>query len=289
MLARMIFAEGFPGHDRLDERCRQRLGPLELMAPRGLRHLEARPAVEQPESIPRRLATTPDPVAEPTVVLPGDLGQDPAVDRERLGQREPRIVGNEDRAPRQSMALPTTPGTRSTPISSGSGGGVGGSPPGQGPMASSTSRRSSSSTGPAISSPRRGSTGIATTGYSRRITSSGRPSRRRPAEHRQAARRRCRRACGQCACRRRLRRLMRQTALQRHLADCLGQAHGTGGGGVSARVPELRRRHPAEWRRLAGDGSLRTGGSQAGEAQDGFARGGSAIGRPILFSDSCPA
>ena len=33
--------------------------------------------------------------------------------------------------------------------------------------------------------------------------------------------------------------------LARHVADCLGQADGEGGGGVSARVPSVRRRHPA--------------------------------------------
>jgi hypothetical protein len=32
----------------------------------------------------------------------------------------------------------------------------------------------------------------------------------------------------------------------RHLPDCLGETPGPGGGGVSARVPELRRRHPAD-------------------------------------------
>ena len=37
-------------------------------------------------------------------------------------------------------------------------------------------------------------------------------------------------------------------------------------------MPSVRRRHPAEDRRPAGAGSLRTGGSQAGEGQDGFAR-----------------
>ena len=31
-----------------------------------------------------------------------------------------------------------------------------------------------------------------------------------------------------------------------HVADCLGQALGAGGGGVSPRVSELRRRHPAD-------------------------------------------
>ena len=37
-------------------------------------------------------------------------------------------------------------------------------------------------------------------------------------------------------------RLMRQTALPRHLPDCVGETPGPGGGGVSARVPKLRRR-----------------------------------------------
>ncbi len=49
---------------------------------------------------------------------------------------------------------------------------------GRTPLASSRSRRLSSSTGSPISSRRRGTTGIATTGCLRRITSSGGPSRR---------------------------------------------------------------------------------------------------------------
>ena len=63
--------------------------------------------------------------------------------------------------------------------------------------------------------------------------------------------------------------------------DAKGQTHGSGGGGVSARVPEVRRRYPADrvtpkpgpvTKRLpAGAGPRRTGGSQAGEGQDGFA------------------
>ena len=64
----------------------------------------------------------------------------------------------------------------------------------------------------------------------------------------------------------------RKAPLTRHLTDCVGQTDGAGGGGVSARVPELRRRHPAESRRPAGAGLLRTGGSHAEEGQDGFAR-----------------
>jgi len=90
-----------------------------------------------------------------------------------------------------------------------------------------------------------------------------------------------RRTCGARRCHRRLLRLMRPTALPRHIADCVGQTHGPGGGGVSARVPGVRRRYPADrvtpkpgpvTKRLpAGAGPRRTGGSQAGEGQDGFA------------------
>jgi hypothetical protein len=39
---------------------------------------------------------------------------------------------------------------------------------------------------------------------------------------------------------------MRQTALARHLPDSLGQTHGEDGGGVSARVPGVWRRHPTD-------------------------------------------
>ena len=91
-------------------------------------------------------------------------------------------------------------------------------------------------------------------------------------EHRHATRRRDRRACGQYSCRRRLLRHSGKAPLARHLTDCVGEADGPGGGGVSARVPELRRRYPTQRRRPAGAGSLGTGGSQAGEGQDGFAR-----------------
>jgi hypothetical protein len=38
----------------------------------------------------------------------------------------------------------------------------------------------------------------------------------------------------------------RSQSLARHLPNCLGETHGPGGGGVSARVPELWRRHPAD-------------------------------------------
>ena len=54
--------------------------------------------------------------------------------------------------------------------------------------------------------------------------------------------------------------------------DAKGQAHGAGGGGVSARVPSVRRRHPAERRRPAGAGSREVRGSQAEEGQDAKAR-----------------
>ena len=57
------------------------------------------------------------------------------------------------------------------------GGGAGGSPRGREPMASSNSRRLSSSTGSPISCRRRASTGIGITGCSPRITSSRLPSR----------------------------------------------------------------------------------------------------------------
>ena len=54
--------------------------------------------------------------------------------------------------------------------------------------------------------------------------------------------------------------------------DAKGQTDGPGGRGVSAGVPGVWWRHPTLRRRPAGAGSLRTGGSQAGEGQDGFAR-----------------
>ena len=62
----------------------------------------------------------------------------------------------------------------------GSARGAGGSPHARGPMASSNSRRLASSTGWPISCRHRGCTGIAITGCSPRITSSGPPSRRSP-------------------------------------------------------------------------------------------------------------
>ena len=53
-------------------------------------------------------------------------------------------------------------------------------------------------------------------------------------------------ACGRQACRRRLLRRESKAQLARHLADRLGQTHGPGGGGVSARVPGVWWRHPDE-------------------------------------------
>jgi hypothetical protein len=67
-------------------------------------------------------------------------------------------------------------------------------------------------------------------------------------EHRQAAR-----GCHRWACGRPSRHgglLLRESEskapLPRHVTDCLGQADGEGRGGVSACVPHLRRRHPAD-------------------------------------------
>ncbi len=75
------------------------------------------------------------------------------------------------------VALRSTLGTKPPP---GSGPAAAASPRGRGPMASSSSRRLSFWTGSPISSRRRGSTGIATTEYSRRTTSCEKPSRRWP-------------------------------------------------------------------------------------------------------------
>ena len=61
-------------------------------------------------------------------------------------------------------------------------------------------------------------------------------------EHRQAERRW---ACGRGVCHGLL-RYSGEAPLARHLADCMGETDGPGGGGVSARVPELWRRHPAD-------------------------------------------
>ena len=66
-------------------------------------------------------------------------------------------------------------------------------------------------------------------------------------EHRQAARCRCRWACGQYACHGLLRH-SGKAPLARHLPDCVSETHGPAGRGVPARVPSLRRRHPADRR-----------------------------------------
>ena len=99
---------------------------------------------------------------------------------------------------------------------------------------------------------------------------------------RQAARGCDRRAWGRRSCHERMlrRESESQAPLARHLTDCLGQADGSGGGGVSCCVPGVWWRHPNLRRRPAGAGSLRTGGSQAGEGQDGFARVKSAPDTP---------
>ena len=78
----------------------------------------------------------------------------------------------------------------------------------------------------------------------------------RDREHRQAVQGRCRRAWGQCPRDGWLLRHSRKTPLARHLPDCVGEADGPGGGGVSARVPSLRRRHPADlvYHGAGGDG-----------------------------------
>jgi hypothetical protein len=65
-------------------------------------------------------------------------------------------------------------------------------------------------------------------------------------EHRQAVRRRCRRAWGRRSRHGRLLRRESKAPLARHRADCVGETHGPGGGGVSAGVPSVWRRHPAD-------------------------------------------
>ena len=66
-------------------------------------------------------------------------------------------------------------------------------------------------------------------------------------ERRKAPRGGDRRAWGRRSCHGRMlrRKSESQAPLARHVSDCLGQADGPGGGGVSTCVPHLRRRHPA--------------------------------------------
>ena len=64
------------------------------------------------------------------------------------------------------------------------------------------------------------------------------------------------------------------------LRDAKSQTHGSAGRGVSFCVPGVGWRHPTQRRLPAGTGSLRTGGSQAEEGQDGFARVKSATDTP---------
>ena len=98
-------------------------------------------------------------------------------------------------------------------------------------------------------SPCGGSTGIATTGCLRRITSSGPPSRRRRKgkiskqwEAMNGGHGNDGRATGGCCD---ATHATPKAPLARHVADRMGQAHGSGGGGVSTPVPSVRRRHPA--------------------------------------------
>ena len=156
-------------------------------------------------------------------------------------------------------------------------------PRGRKPMASSSSRRLSSWTGSPISFRRRGNIAIATTGYLRRITSSGLPSRH--SRKGNVGKRRDAAAGGHAG--------------NTHAADgCCDANHATlkprshdtsriawaklipRVGEFPLECRELRRRHPAEGGRPAGAGLLRTGGSQAGEGQDGFARVKSAPDTP---------
>ena len=78
---------------------RQRLGRDEMVAPCGLRHLEAGFAFEHPQPVARILAAAEHAIHDPAVVLPRHIGLHPAVDRDRLGHREARIVRHHDHAP----------------------------------------------------------------------------------------------------------------------------------------------------------------------------------------------
>ena len=65
-------------------------------------------------------------------------------------------------------------------------------------------------------------------------------------EHRQATRGRDRRAWGRRSRHGRLLRRASKAPLARHIANCVGETPGAGGGGVSTPVPQLWRRHPAD-------------------------------------------
>ena len=125
------------------------------------------------------------------------------------------------------------------------------------PTASSSSRRLSSWTGSPISSRRRGSTGIAITGCLPRITGSGGPSRRWRS--------------GTSASGARPRRAGRRTTGtapegEEFPLQCPGC------GGDIRLIAFITEPGPVTKRLPAGAGPRRTGGLQAGEGQDGFAR-----------------
>ena len=161
--------------------------------------------------------------------------------------RPSRWNGSSGGAVKMAGSLASATCSPDTRRPTGSARGAGGSPHARVLTASSNSRRLTSWTGWPISCRRRGSTGSArrfetSQGCSPRITSSGPPSRPSPNHPPTTPR------------------------------DAKGQTHGPGGRGVSCCVPGVWWRHPTHRRRPAGAGLLRTGGSQAGEGQDGFAR-----------------
>jgi hypothetical protein len=159
---------------------------------------------------------------------------------------------------------------------------AGGSRRGRALTASSNSRRLTSWNGWPISCRRCGCTGIArrfeaSQGCSPRITSSGPPSS--PSRSGMSASGAMPRLMGmRSADMRRAERPPPTAATHATNSppttprDAKGQTHGPRGGGVSCCVRGVWCRHPAQSRRSAGAGFLRTGGSQASEGQDGFAR-----------------
>jgi hypothetical protein len=156
-----------------------------------------------------------------------------------------------------------------------------GSQPGW-PGARSNSRRVTSWTGWPISCRHRGSTGIAcrletSQGCSSRITRSGPPSRHSPSG--MSASGEMPRLMGMRSADMRRAEMPPPTAAT-HATNrppttppgLRGRNSWRGWGGVFFCVPGVWWRHPTQRRRPAGAGPLRTGGSQAGEGQDGFAR-----------------